>query len=345
MAKDSENGGQGSGDTPTGAVQDNIKSPVRALEAAAAELWTVADFLDARPYPLPEVNAKALSEMEGVAAEMGPPVPVLGKGGLEVGGAPTEGSPTAEAPLASAGGYDYPPPFTRYNVEAIGPYTVYPYVTVGKVFFKQNGGSWVASAASIGNYAIWTAGHVVHAGDNKTTGWSDKMVFVPAYRDGAAPYGQWAVAWLATKTDWYQKGNPNGLFADMGGGVLYPNSAGQKISAVVGWLGFAWNWSKFQHWHAVGYPAGAPFTGGRMVDTQASYAYDGSVPGSPKPIVIGCDMTGGCSGGPWIWQFATGNYVNGHNSFRRTANPLELASPYFDDRAKSLKDLVVGGKP
>jgi hypothetical protein len=56
-------------------------------------------------------------------------------------------------------------------------------------------------------------------------------------------------------------------------------------------------------------------------------------------------MTGGCSGGSWIWQFGTGNYVNGHNSYRPTANPQEINSPYFDDRAKSLFDVVVGGTP
>jgi V8-like Glu-specific endopeptidase len=79
------------------------------------------------------------------------------------------------------------------------PYTTYPYSTVGKVFFRQNGRSWVASAASIGNNGIFTAGHVVHAGNNQASGWSTNMVFVPAYKDGVAPFGQFTVRQLFTR--------------------------------------------------------------------------------------------------------------------------------------------------
>jgi V8-like Glu-specific endopeptidase len=302
----------------------------------------MAEMLEAEPIELPEVDEEALAEMEEAMVDL-PEQPTTGAEGLEMGGPPEESEPTdEEAPTATAGGYNYPPPYTRYEVFC--PYTLFPYITVGKIFFKQYGTSYVASAASIGNYAIWTAGHCVHAGDGKGSGWSTNMVFVPAYKDGAAPLGQWSVSRLATRTNWYNHGNPGGLWEDMGGAILHP-LGGKKISQKVGWLGFAWNWSKYQHWHAIGYPAGAPFNGRRLIDTQASFAYNGSVPGTVKPNVIGCDMTGGCSGGPWIWRFGTGNHVNGNNSYRRKTKPLELASPHFDNRAKSLRDVLVKGKP
>ena len=221
------------------------------------------------------------------------------------------------------------------------PYTTYPYCTVGKVFFRQNGGSWVASAASIGNNGIFTAGHVVHAGNNQAGGWSTNMVFVPAYKDGAAPFGQFTVRQLFTRTAWYQNGNPGGLYEDMGAAILNPLN-GRMLSQVVGWLGFAWNFNRNQVWTSLGYPQGPPFNGQRMFQDTAAYANDGTVPGSPKPIGIGCSMTGGCSGGPWVLGFGSTNYVNGLNSYRPNSQPLEIYSPYFGENAHSLKVQVVG---
>ena len=127
----------------------------------------------------------------------------------------------------------------------------YPLVTIGKVFFTQNRTRYVASAFSIGNYAIMTAGHVVHAGNGSNDGWSENLVFVPAYRDNARPRGTWAASWLATRTRWFNDGNPGGLWEDIGGAVLHPVN-GQRISQAVGWLGFSWNWPRtpfsWQHW-------------------------------------------------------------------------------------------------
>ena len=90
--------------------------------------------------------------------------------------------------------------------------------------------------------------------------------------------------------------------------------------------------------------AAPPFTGETMHDCQASYAYNGAVPGIP-PVAIGCDMTGGCSGGPWVWQLLGENALNGNNSYRQSNRPEEINSPYFDDRAKSLWDTLLAGTP
>ncbi len=81
-----------------------------------------------------------------------------------------------------------------------------------------------------------------------------------------------------------------------------------------------------------------------MVETEASYAYDGNPGCSPKPVGIGCDMTGGCSGGPWVWQFGTKNYLNGNNSYRNSSKTKEIFSPYFGKHAKSLWDTLLKAK-
>ena len=324
-------GGRPIGAPDPGDAMGNMTSPKRQ---AKMQLWETEDFLAAKPYPLPEVTEEALRRFIEAAQ-----APTPTGGNASPGGRPS----AASAAEQTLGGYSYPPPFNQHEVAV--PYTTYPYVTVGKLFFNQNGGSYVASAASIGNYAIWTAGHCVHAGDNKATSWSTNLVFVPAYKDGAAPLGQWPASYLMCRTVWYQNGNPGGLYQDMGGAVLQ-TVGGLKISQKVGWLGFAWNFSRSQTWHSIGYPAESPFNGQRMWDDQASYANDGSVPGSPATVGIGCSMTGGCSGGPWIMGFGAGNYVNGHNSYRPTSQPLEIYSPYFDDTsAHSLMTQLVSGNP
>ena len=330
-------------DKPTDAATTggNSEAPTSQFQMASEEFWTAARMEEAEPYPLPEISESQLKDQAEKMAEEMRKSAAGAEGGVALGGRPDATGPTDDTqPTATTGGYDYPAPFTRLEV---ADEKQFPYATVGKIFFTQNGHNYVGSAASIGNYSFFTAGHCVHAGDNKSTSWSTNLVFVPAYHDGGAPFGQWRATRLWTRTVWMQNGNPNGFSEDMGGGVLLPLN-GRKISQAVGWLGFAWNWSKYQHWHSVGYPQAAPFNGLRMFDVQASFAYDGNAPGV-KPMGIGNDMTGGCSGGPWIWQFGTGNYLNGVNSYRRTANPQELFSPYFGNPAKSLFDVIVAATP
>lgn len=330
-------------DDPLAEDEGNVSSPKLELEAATAEgeIWTVAEMEAAEPIPL-EIDDERLKEV--VEELVGPPEAMEeGAGTVSEGGAPEATAEEAVEPTATSGGYNYPGPYTVYEVGRIAPYTRYPYCTVGKLFFKQNGRSYVGSAASIGNYAVFTAGHCVHTGNGKASGWSTNVVFVPAYKNGTTPYGQWNASYLTTRTRWYNHGIPNGLTEDMGGAVLH-KLGGRKISQRVGWLGAAWNWPRYQHWHAVGYPAAAPYNGKLMWDTQASFAYNGSVSGI-KPVGIGCDMTGGCSGGPWIRRFGSGQHLNGVNSYRNRSKPKELFSPYFDNRAKSLLDALTKGTP
>jgi hypothetical protein len=338
------------GDSNSEEITGVVQSPVTELALATEQLWTTAEFLEAEPCPIIEVFEE---DLKAAAAEDIEEKPASEpEGGVELGGMPEEEASeasTGEQATATTGGYNYPAPYSRFEV--FWPYSLYPNITIGKLFFVQGGRSYVCSAASIGNYAIWTAGHCVHAGNGKSNGWSSRIVFVPAYKDGAAPYGQWPAKYAVTTFEWYSKGNPNGLYRDMGGAVLYPR-AGKKISQVVGWLGFAWNFSYYQHWMACGYPAGAfppgyssppAFNGQRQIITAASFAYKGSVAGNPKPAGIGSDMTGGCSGGPWILRFGRGNYLNGNNSYRRGNKPEELFSPRFDNLAKSVRDVLIKG--
>ena len=321
-------------------VQDgNVSSGT--LDVTAKRLWTREEMLSAKSADTLEVDEATFKSMAEDAMK-----DIMGAPGMDAPGAPDATalkdvlSSTSEAAPTFSGllGYSYPGPFTRYEVSA--SYTSYPYVTVGKVFFKLNGGNWVCSAASIGNYAVWTAGHCVHGGKGST--YVSNFVFVPAYKDGNAPLGQWTAHHFWTKTDWINNSNRR---RDMGGAVLNTRN-GQKISQAVGWLGFAWNYPYEQNWVVLGYPADAPFNGQRMWRCNAPFAYKLSPSGGgPETQAIGCDFTGGSSGGPWIKDFLSGNYLNGNTSYRRTGYSKEVASPHFTDEAKSLKDALVNDHP
>ena len=309
-------------------LDGNIASPEVSTQATME--WSLEDFQSAEPYPIPEVHEEMLNEfLEKMTASHA-------KGGSTLPGGRPSGDGDATA-TAQPTGHPYPPPFNRHEV--LTDYRIYPYCTVGKLFFKQGGGSYVASAASIGGNGIWTAGHCVHSGNGQPSGWSTNFVFVPAYKDGQEPFGQFAAKQLFCRTSWYQNGNPGGLFEDMGAAILFPLN-NKTVSQSVGWLGFAWNFPRDQVWTSLGYPAAPPFNGERMFQDTAPYANDGTVPGSPSPIGIGCSMTGGCSGGPWVLGLGSTNYVNGHNSYRPNNQPLEIYSPYFGDNAHSLMQLV-----
>jgi hypothetical protein len=319
-------------------------------EPLATREWTSERMQNAKPYPLPAIEARPQAESVGPVEE------AVGVPGLIPGGpAETEYSlpdvlasiETFPADTSSAVplGYPYPPPFTRY--ENFDKYTKYPYRTVGVLFFTQNGIDYRCSASSIGNYAIWTAGHCVSDGAGN---WSTNFLFIPAYRDGNPPawWAQWTGANAWTTTAWHYNSE---LCRDIGGVVLNLSANGRKVS-YVGWLGFAWNFPRDQHWFEIGYPAGAPFNGNRMIICASSHSSDdnpGCPAGSPNTIGAGCDQTGGCSGGPWIKNFAgvsgATNFLNGNFSYHYIGFESEKYSPYFDDMAYGLWDILVNEVP
>jgi V8-like Glu-specific endopeptidase len=261
----------------------------------------------------------------------------------------SNGRPDEVRPL----GYGYPAPYNRY--ETFPTYTDFPHATVGKVFFrKPDGKRYVCTASSVGGDAVITAAHCVI--DGKTGTWWSDWIFAPAYKNGVSPYAQWTANHL-----WARAPYVNGLKGDnrfdVGGAVLNRRSL-IRISARVGHLGFMWNANSSDttaHWALIGYPQALPFTGELQFICQSSFAYNGAG-GVPAPLGVGCDMTGGCSGGPWIRRYskflAASNYVNGVNSYRRCFDAAcasqythELFSPYFDANVKALKDCLVNSVP
>jgi hypothetical protein len=296
-----------------------------AAQRRALGYWTPARMRAARPAPMRITRPQAQTMGPADGTDVGVPVAV----------------PAACCPGQA---YAYPPPFTRF---AAFPswYSTFPFRTNGKVFFKQGATAYVCSGtvvSSTGHWLVETAGHCVA---NPTThAYSTSVTFVPAYRSGAAPFGTWAASRLWAAADWVNNGN---MRNDRGFIQLAPLS-GKLIQDVVGSVGILFNQPYLQSFMAFGYPQGPPFTGATMQTCLASTAEtDPFIAGAGSvPLGIGCDMTGGSSGGGWIVRFSSGGgYLNGHNDYQYTdpKRPKEMFSPYFGNDELSLYNCATDG--
>ncbi len=310
------------------------------IPQASIKAWTQEAMDSAIPYPMPSLPGGPKAATQTQAAPTGPAGAVAG--GLPgVNGSPkalsgADPSVTGFAPL----GYGYPAPFTRFTVFPSTNYKLYPFSTVGKVYFSHGSLNYVCSGSAIGNRMVWTAGHCV--ADSATHTFHTNWSFVPAYANGAKPFGQWYAFRLATKAAFINSGN---LGQDFGTANV-TDIGGLKLAQKVGYLGFLYNTSRNMHWNDLGYPQASPFNGQWMFDCQGSHAYDdASWAPYPATSAMGCDMTGGSSGGPWIVNLSplsgAYNYLNGNNSYRYTNRPKEMYTPYFDSSAKSLYDYSI----
>ena len=327
-------------------------------QQAPARAWTREEMMSAVPDDIPGVTEADIASWAADAAADKSSGPGMIPSGLPEGERRSAAAESLEVPapvfVGKADGerplgYGYPAPFTRY--EPFPAYTNYPHKTVGKVFFTKPGiGNFVCSASSIGGDGVFTAAHCVH--DSVTNTFWTNWVFVPAYKDGAAPYGQWTANHLWVQGGWVNGGGGDFRY-DLGGAVLNRKS-GKKISQAVGFLGFIWNINANAHWTLIGYPQAPPFNGKLQQICQTSYAYSAGAT-APDPVGVGCDLTGGSSGGPWIRSYSktagASNYLNGVNSFGRCTDAtcahvlVEMFSPYFTDVAKALRDCIVNSVP
>jgi len=321
-----------SGAAASGAVV--VHNVSQAAAASAQAYWTPARMAAAKPVNI-TTSVAAKPSSAAAATATGPPgsSPGFVPAGLRSGpsGGAATSSQSGATPLSQC--YHCAIPFTQYYYFA--KYRAYPVSTVAKIFFTNNGGNYVCSGSVIGDHTVWTAGHCTSNTDG-THQFDTSMLVCPSYNAGVNPaVGCWSAVQFWTYTHWISDGS---FEWDMGG-VIMSNCGTvhcQSIGSFTGTLGFAWNWSEDNNFTAFGYPQASPFNGNYIVTTQSEFGYEdseGNNQGGPNSIAIGSSQTGGSSGGPWIWQFGTGNYVNGHNDWRHTAFPNEMNSPYFDSRA------------
>ena len=178
----------------------------------------------------------------------------------------------------------------------------YPYRTVGKLFFSINGEPYLCSASVIQRRVVATAGHCVHSG-NLATGFYSDFVFVPAYRDGSAPFKAWNWRFVTTTYAW-ATGNdevPNPADYAMIEFDDQPFTTGGpavKLGNVTGWLGWQTNSLLPNHTSKLGYPCNLDAC--QKMQVVASNSYQAT---EPNNVEYGSDARGGSSGGPWVQNF------------------------------------------
>jgi V8-like Glu-specific endopeptidase len=314
---------------PAAARVAHVKVP--GDPAGIADYWTPKRMSHATPVDLPTLPDG--SEGTGKPPKpQGPPVSIPPR--LLAGEAAQDSSPQPRA------GTLYP-----YEPAEITDPTAFPARVHGKVFFSRGGRNFVCSGTVVNgsnDSTVLTAGHCVWDGS-----WSTNFAFVPGYgAGGSAPYGVWPASNLFSTQQWVPSEN---LRYDMGAAVIRRDQSDREIEDVVGARGIAFNLdATAQHWISYGYPADSDggtkpqFNGYRLWTCESDYALADS---THNTIGIGCDMTGGSSGGGWV---VNDQDVNGLNSYKILNVPVldeVMFGPYFGDTAQSLFNFASGQAP
>ncbi|MGH3993612.1 MAG: trypsin-like serine peptidase [Pseudonocardiaceae bacterium] len=213
---------------------------------------------------------------------------------------------------------------TSVEVGTIG--STSPLTAHGKVFFTDNGVNYVCSGTALAGDVVWTAGHCVNEGPG---GYYTNFLFVPAYRDGAAPYGQFPASQLLTTSGW-RLGGQYGV--DVGAAIPSTNAQGQSLSAAVVERSVVFDSARNQSYSAYGYPAAKPFNGRRMRVCNTAWSRD-DTSANPDTMGIPCDMTGGSSGGGWV---TSGGQVASVVSYGYASLRNVLFGPHLEVEAQQL---------
>ena len=300
-----------------------------SLERSPAEIrrvsrfWTSARMRAAKPLGPAVAPAASLTRTAGRDEE-----------GIERG-----------APHRSRGSQPVPPPrdallrntleryvYYRYIIRNPRPW---PYRTNGKVFANVRDGYFACSATVVdtpNKSVVFTAAHCVRGGGPSGQWLIRNWVFVPAYVRGRRPFGKFVAQSLWTTNGWVASGNRN---YDVAAAVLYRNRGGRgrRVANLVGSVGIATGFSRDQYYYAYGYPAQHPFSGANLWACESPFG--GTDPAShrrpgPDTTEIGCDLTGGSSGGGWLIR-DNGLYLNGVISYGADWPAAETYGPYFGD--------------
>jgi hypothetical protein len=214
----------------------------------------------------------------------------------------------------------------------------YPYRTVGKLFFTQNGELDSGSAAMISPNVLLTAAHCVYYGGV----WSENMEFYPSYgsREGGDPLYRFGYRSLACRSDWI--GNTDDFSLDYA--MVWIDAAPGKE---LGFLGLAflgadgWN-LEGRRWEAIGYPVipDPPFDGDTMDHTVGKF-----FPGDQSNVIgLNNDNMGeGASGGPWLTSVdgpmkAYANGVTSHTN--KGTGGFVSYSPFFTTEVLDLYEYI-----
>jgi V8-like Glu-specific endopeptidase len=206
--------------------------------------------------------------------------------------------------------------------------------TAGKLFFNVDGGAAVCSAAAIKTEKrnqVITAGHCVHTGPNPggllfppDPHYYSDWLFVPRYRNGAAPFGRWVANGAWAFPGWIE----NESFKFDQAIITFRKRHGRRLVDVVGGNEVVWGKDARQWGTRIwGWPAESPYDG------ETPQRCDGRTTpfeGSADAAMYDCPLNGGASGGPWFLprgRTANTGRIWAVTSRRVIGEPILLARP------------------
>lgn len=221
--------------------------------------------------------------------------------------------------------------------------------TTGKVLFALGSSFFVCSASLVqdsrsGESLVLTAGHCVY--DNENNRFATNWMFIPNY--DAAPasldtgglfcagtlYGCWTAESLVVHSGFASEPGftANAILHDFAFAVLGEGGHDTTLAESLGTQGIVFtDVSKNTPVHAFGYPQAAPYNGTDLVYCSGGVNFDNRL--FKLTYKLGCDMTGGASGGPWFRSFNEGTgqgTLISVNSYKYSNDASSMYGPKFN---------------
>jgi V8-like Glu-specific endopeptidase len=209
-----------------------------------------------------------------------------------------------------------------------------PFAANGRIFLRQGREEGYCSGTVIDTPSrrlVLTAGHCVNSGPIGRRGrsaWSRYIEFVPAYTDGATPFGIFVArrGSVFALDPWVKHENSN---FDVGAIVTGPNQEGTFPADAVGGVALALDRSRHVRFQTFGYPGASR----RLQECDSPALGEDALTrlwAGPPTVRIGCRWLPGASGGGWLIEGGTA--IDGLTSYGHTRGSRYTFGPYFSHR-------------
>ncbi|MGH3210307.1 MAG: trypsin-like serine peptidase [Trebonia sp.] len=219
---------------------------------------------------------------------------------------------------------------------------------VGKIFFTLAGDNYVCSGTLVGGGhpdVVLTAAHcVTSTARGGGPQWATNWMFVPGYRDGLRPYGEYTARRFFVTPDW--TGLRGGseqydvAFVQVAAATLFGVSgAAEPPPGLPVEFARAHDAAPPNRAYVFGYPSEPPYSG-----LYPNYCA-GPVTASGGTAATRCGMTAGDSGGPWLAGFRprSGNGpVVAVSTYKLSGNPRVLYGAVLGPQARALYQQAIG---